>query len=96
MTTLKTPKFDDFITDLREKLCAKYEASETLKSEFICAEDYAAFELNTATAKPLIRGWRAGFDAEAAEKAIAAAEARSNTRKAEARRAAGRLRVARC
>ena len=95
MTTLENPKFDDLIAYLREKLCAKYEASETLKSEFICAEDYAAFELNTATARPLIRGWRAGFDAEAAEKAIVAAETRGNVRKADARRAAGRLRVAR-
>ena len=94
MTTLENPKFDDLIAYVREKLCAEYEASESLNSEFICAEDYAAFQLNTATASPLIRGWRAGFDAEAEEKALLAAEARSNVRKAEARRAAGRLRVA--
>ena len=94
MTPLKNPKFDDFIADLREKLCAKYEASETLKSEFICAENYAAFELNTATAKPLVRQWREDFDAKAAERAIVAAEVKSNVGKADARRAAGRHRIA--
>ena len=96
MTTLKNPKFDDFIADLREKMIAKYEASETLKAEFICGADYAAYEMNLPSARPLIRGWRAGFDAEAAEKAIVAAEARGNVRKAEARRAVQRLRVAGC
>jgi len=94
MTTLKNTKFDDLIAYVREKLCAKYEASETLKSEFICADDYAAFELNSATARPLVRGWKTGFDASAAERAIVAAEARSNVRQADARRAVGQLRIA--
>ena len=96
MTTLKNPEFDDFIADLRKKLAVKYEASETLKSEFLCAGDYVAFELNSATARPLVRGWKAGFDAQAAERALLAAEARSNVRRADARRAVGRLRVAGC
>ena len=91
---LRSGARDSVIADLREKLCAKYEASETLKSEFICAEDYAAYELHSATARPLVRGWKAGFDAAAAEQAIVAAESRRNVRKAAARRAAGRLRVA--
>ena len=96
MTTLKNPKFDDFIADLRARLIARYEASSELRSEFICGEDFAAYELNTATAKPLIRRWRAGFDADAAEKGIVAVEARRNVKQAEARRAVGRLRVAGC
>ena len=93
MTTLANPEFDALMSSMREKLCAEYEASETLKSEFVCAEDFAAYEMNSATARPLIRGFRAGFDAAAEERAFVAAEARSNVRKADARRTAGRLRL---
>ena len=93
--TNDTPRFIALIDYMRAKLCAEYEASADLKAEFTTGEDYAAYTLNTATAKPLVRKWRDDFDAEAAEKAIAAAEVKSNVRKADARRAAGRLRVAR-
>ncbi len=96
MTTLENTKFDDFIADLRARFIARYEASPELRSEFICGAGYAAYEMTLPSARPLIRAWRAGFDAEAAEKAIVAAEARSNVRKAEARRAVQRLRVAGC
>ncbi len=80
----KTTSFDDILDDMRGKLCAEYEASADLKAEFLCGEDYAAYFLNTATATPLIRGWRADFDATAAERAAAIAEAR---------RAASRVRI---
>ena len=96
MTTTKTTRYDDFMDDLRGKLRAKYEASPELRAEFLCAGDYVAFELNSATARPLVRRWRQDFDAQAAEKALLAAEARANVRKAEGRRAVGRLRVAGC
>lgn len=96
MSTSKTTRFDAMMDYMREKLCAEYEASADLKSEFVCAEDFAAYTLNSATAKPLIRRWRADFVAAAGERALLAAEARSNVRRADARRAVGRLRVAGC
>ncbi len=61
MTTIPT-KSDEFIADLRAKLGAKYEASETLKSEFTSAEDYAFFALNEPSARGLVRQWKADHD----------------------------------
>ena len=95
MTTLANPEFDTLVAHVRANLCAKYEASEALKSEFICAEDYAAYEMNTTAARAWSRRWRTSLDAEAAEKAFVASEVRDNVRKGDARRAAGRLRLAR-
>ena len=59
MTATKTTRFDEILDSMRATLCDEYEASETLKSEFTCGADYAAFTLNTTAAKSLIRGWRA-------------------------------------
>ena len=96
MTTNENTRFDAFMGDLRARLCAKYEASPSLRAEFVCGEDFAAFTLNEPTARPLVRRWRQDFDAAAGERALLAAEARSNVRRADARRAVGRLRVAGC
>ncbi len=94
MTTIPT-KSDEFMSDLRARLGAKYEASETLKSEFTSAEDYAFFALNEPSARGLVRQWKADHDDAENLAAATAAEVRSNVVKADARRAAGRLRVAR-
>ena len=59
--TNESTRFDDFLNDLRDKLKAEYEASEELKAEFPSADVYAAFYLNTAAAKPLVRRWREDF-----------------------------------
>ena len=96
MTTETSTRFDAFMGDLRTKLCAEFEASPSLRAEFTCGADYAAYRLNEPTAKPLIRRWREDFDAAVAERALLAAEARSNVRRADARRAVGRLRMAGC
>ena len=57
--------FDDFMSDLRARLCAKYEASPEIRAEFICGEDYAFFALNEPSARNLVRQWKADHgDAE--------------------------------
>ena len=62
MITETSTRHDDFMSDLRARLCAKYEASETLKSEFTIAEDYAFFALNEPSARGLVRRWKADHD----------------------------------
>ena len=62
MTTNKTTSFDDFMSDLRARLCAKFEASPEIRAEFVCGEDYAFFALNEPSARGLVRRWKADHD----------------------------------
>ena len=62
MTTTKTTSFDDFMSDLRARLCAKFEASPEIRAEFVCGEDYAFFALNEPSARGLVRRWKADHD----------------------------------
>ena len=80
MTATKTTRFDEILDSMRATLCDEYEASETLKSEFTCAADYAAYRLNEHTAKPLIRRWREDFDDAANMAAFTAASAAGRVR----------------
>ena len=74
--TNKTTRFDDFMDDLRGKLCAKYEASPELKAEFLSADSYAAFALNEPSARNLVRQWKADHD-DAENLAAAEADGRA-------------------
>ena len=60
--TNENPRFTALMDHLRAGMCAEFEASDALKAEFMCAEDYAAFRLNEPAAKSLIDKWRAGID----------------------------------
>ena len=62
MTTNENPRFTALMDHLRTGLCAEYEASDTLKIEFLSADGFAAFTLNQPAAKNLIREWQAGID----------------------------------
>ena len=80
MTTNETTRFDAFMGDLRAKLRTEYEASPSLRAEFVCAEDFVAYRLNEPTAKPLIRRWREDFDDAANMAAFTAASAAGRVR----------------
>ena len=80
MTTLKNTKFDALLDYMRDKLRAEYEASANLQAEFFNAEGYAAYTLNSPTARPLIRRWRADFEDAANMAAFDAAKAAGRVR----------------
>ncbi len=95
MSSTDNPRFTALMDYMRTKLCAEYEASDALKAEFTSAEGYVAYTLNSDTAKPLVRKWRETIEETENLAALHAVEVRRNVQKADARRAAGRLRVTR-
>jgi hypothetical protein len=44
--TNKSPRYDNFMDDLRGKMKAYFEASEDLKAEFLSADSYVAYKMN--------------------------------------------------
>jgi len=61
--TNKSPRYDNFMDDLRGKMKAFYEASEDLKAEFLSAENYVAFKTN----EPAFRALAIRYEADCVE-----------------------------
>ena len=73
--TNKSPRYDNFMDDLRGKMKAVYERAEDLKAEFLSAEDYVAYKTN----EPAFRSLALQYEANCVEAdnlaALAEAEA---------------------
>lgn len=81
MTTLKNPRFDAMLDDLRARLRVEYEQSEALRAEFISVEDYVAWSLATAERNTgVLSTWKSNFEAAENMAAFKAAEAAGRVR----------------
>ncbi len=70
MTTNKTTRYDNFMHDLRAKICAEYEVSPELRAEFATAADYVAFKMNEPSLRNMARRYKA--DCATADSLVAA------------------------